>query len=361
MKRLYWFTFLAVVFIIGCGDSGTNPDDEIRIVDLSAEWETASAESQNIDATQLSAAYDQAAQIDRLTSLVVVRNGYLIEEEYYEGRLPGDLHDVRSVTKSLTSSLIGIAIREGELQNTSQTIGDFLTASENHSAEKLGITIEQLLTMSSGLQWSESEYSAWRTSANQVNYMLDKPFAFSPGSQFSYNTGASHLLSEILTEATGVSTYDYAKTHLLNKLGVVLSGWDIVPTGRYNGGAGAKLNSRDIAKFGQLYLQGGKSGSEQVIPADWISRSLESLYNVPWSTDELLDVRYGYLWWMDKGRSADMFLAWGYGGQFIYGVPSLNLIIVTTTRWQGIGETGARAKESELLNLIHTSILPAMQ
>lgn len=367
MKRFHAFFFSIVIlylcFILtGCKDNPTDPGS--AIIDLSNELSTASPASQNIDASQLEAAYQKAGQTTGLQSLLVLRNGLLVAEEYFSGYNENRLNHVRSVTKSVISTLIGIAIEKGFLQNTNQTLAEYLGPyAENLDAQKGQITIEQLLTMTSGFSWNETggnEYSTWRSSVDQINYVIDKPLVATPGLQFNYNSGAVHLLSVILTRATGMSTLDFADKYLFGPLGISIVAWEQVSGNFYNGGAGLQFTARDMAKFGLLFLQNGFSGDQEIVPSAWVQQSWQQHQTLGFSFGAMQSVHYGYLWWMDKGQNHDAFLAWGYGGQFVYCVPDLNLVVIATSRWQ-LAAADASAQEQANLDLIINNVLPAVK
>ncbi|MBW7461570.1 serine hydrolase, partial [Paenibacillus sepulcri] len=166
---------------------------------------------------------------------------------------------VYSLTKSILSALIGIAIGEGCIQGVKQPIADYFA--EVASAEdprKRGILIEHLLTMTPGFHWPDFDKPYWkmRRTPDWVSFILDQPMAHTPGEAFTYNSGGSHLLSAILRKATGEPVYDYAKRHLFDKLGFIRPRWNS-SSGIHEGGTGLHISAQDMAKFGQLYLQGG--------------------------------------------------------------------------------------------------------
>lgn len=163
-----------------------------------------------IDTVQLSEAYSQAEDIDGIYSLIVSRYGEILVEKYFHDHSSEKVHDVRSVTKSLTSILIGIAIDKGFIRDINEKISNYiLPLISNFDEDKKTITIEHLLTMSAGFQWPPigdwSEYTRWINSPDQIEHVMNKPIISTPGTVFNYNDGASHFLSVILTEATGLS------------------------------------------------------------------------------------------------------------------------------------------------------------
>ena len=365
-RKFLWRLTICSIFclclfqLIGCNKSPTAPSREQ--VDLSIALQTASPESQRIDASQLATAFTQARQTGGLRSLLVARNGRLVAEEYYGNYDVTRLNHVRSVTKSVISALIGIAIDKGFIKSVDQTLVDYpVTGSLDQ--QKRQISIRHLLTMTSGLQWNEvngPEYSTWISSGDQIEYVLQKPFVATPGQQFNYNSGAVHLLSVVLTKATGMNTLAFADAHLFGPLGIIEKRWQQVSGGYYNGGAGLELLARDMVKLGLLVLQNGFSGKQPIIPESWVAQSTQTQQRLGFAYSAMNNVNYGYLWWLDSGQSHPAFLAWGYGGQFIYCVPAFNLVIVTTSQWQ-LSATDADQQEIANLNLIINHVIKSVK
>ncbi len=321
------------------------------------------AEAQNIDSDLLTVAYLTARQTQGIKSLLVNRNDVLVSEEYFGDGGLDSLNHVRSVTKSVMSALIGIAIDKGFVQDVNRTLTELLSSVVDSLDEAKGqITIQHLLTMTSGFQWDEmnnvTEYNNWVLSDDQIKYILNRPLVDTPGQRFNYNTAASHLLSVILTEATGMSTLDFAKQYLFTPLGIESVAWGRFEQGYYNGGADLQLRPQDMIKLGRLYLEQGIYNSSQIIPSEWIANTTQ----VQISTNNAVPFgpNYGYLWWMGRENNHDLYFANGYGGQFIVNVPDLNLVVVATSEWRSLG---GRAGEQwyNVLNLIMSMVLPAVR
>ena len=329
-------------------------------VDLRLEWETASPRSAGMDEGALARADQLAAQIPRLRSLLVVRRGRLVRERYWGGRTASDLADVRSVTKSVVSTLTGLALERGHLSSLDQTLGELLPAGvATLDPWERAITIRDLLTMSGGWEWHEQGaigYNEWILSGDPVGYLLAKPEASPPGDTFVYNTAAVHLLGIVLEAAVGETLPAFADEVLFGPLGIGARAWEPLG-GHVNGGAGLDLRPRDLARIGQLFLQEGWSGDERVLPAGWVEEATRHHY--PWISDAgPTNVSYGYLWWTDEDH--DGYLAWGYGGQFIYVAPARDLVVVATTEWGQIAGQGIPADLSaQVLRVIVEGVLPA--
>jgi CubicO group peptidase (beta-lactamase class C family) len=280
---------------------------------------------------ELDNAFEIASETEGLWSLLVQFEGELIREAYYSSKNDNTLFHIRSITKSIISALIGIAIDRGEISNTDVRLVDALQSVPYAYDESKGtITLEHILTMSSGLEWNEmggNEYSMWMNSNNKITYVIDKPMIYNPGQQFTYNSGTSHLLSVILSEATGVNTLDYAHEYLFGPINITNVAWQNIGSENYyyNGGSGLMMTSRDLLKIGECYLAGGLFNSERIISQDWVNRSTEPHIQ---TGRTFYGSNYGYLWWIEQIDNKDCFYGMGYGGQFLFVIPEIDLIIV---------------------------------
>jgi CubicO group peptidase (beta-lactamase class C family) len=277
----------------------------------------------------LDAASNAASEVPTLHSLLVSWRGELLLERYSKGIQPTRLANVKSVSKSVISALVGIAIDRSLLPGVKQPIESYfpdVLKAEKDPARR-NITIENLLTMQSGLQTtSNRNYGAWVLSSNWVRHALTRPLTSVPGTRMEYSTGNTHLLSAILTKATGRNTWQFAQEALAKPLGFSLARWPQDPQGIYFGGNDMLLTPRQMVAFGQLYLNRGKVGSVQVVPAGWVDESFKEHAE---STRER-ERFYGYGWWIRDLAGYRGHYAWGYGGQFIFVVPDLELVVVMT-------------------------------
>ena len=291
-------------------------------------WRTTTPEAQGMDGGLLEEAGDRVpTELPDVSALLVVRHGRLVFERYYGGVGPDDPIDVRSVTKSVTGALVGIALAEGDLEDLDQTVGELIPDRIPPGADPRtpSITLEHLLTMTSGLAWdATSDYQRLIASHDWIGLTLGLPVAYEPGTVFAYNSGGSHLLSVILAEATGQETADYAQDRLFDPLGIEPGEWDRSPQGETIGGFGLKLTPRDMAKLGELYLNGGRWDGEQIIPADYVLASTTQQSD----GDATGGTPYGYQWWVTDASGSPAFYALGYGGQYIYVLPDLDLVVV---------------------------------
>jgi CubicO group peptidase (beta-lactamase class C family) len=355
---------LVIPLLWACGDAPTGPSTDLpaQIVDLSLGWSTAEATRVGFDGRRLGDALEHARDLDFLRGLVIARNGYLVHEEYYGGHTRDSLADVRSVTKAVISTLVGIAIRDGLFSGVEQSLGELLPASAaTLEPEKRAVSLLHLLTMTSGFDWHESGpvgYSDWYFAADHIRYLTDRPLSDAPGTRFNYNSAAAHLLSVVLTEQSGTATAEFARIHLLEPIGIDSTRWERLSGGYANGGSGFAVRPRDLARLGQLFLQHGASGIRQVVPTAWTLEATTPRFDAFAADDPLRSLNYGYLWWIEPVAPHPAFFAWGYGGQFLYIVPSLNLVIVTTSEWRVAGTAGTD-QAARALSLIIDHIIPA--
>ncbi|MHA1960248.1 MAG: serine hydrolase domain-containing protein [Candidatus Thorarchaeota archaeon] len=273
-----------------------------------------------------------------MNAIVVVRHGFIVLEQYYSFYDENTTSNIFSCTKSFTSTLVGLAIENGFIDNVSQKVLDFFPnrTIENLDSWKESLTIEDLLTMQAGFDWDDnsnsgmSEYNNMLVSDNWVQFVLDRQMALAPGTIFNYNSGASHLLSTIVQNATGMNGEDFAEEYLLNPLGISRFTWREDPHGINIGGNTIQMTARDMARFGYLFLREGRWNGEQVLSSDWVSEATRTHTSVGVGTT------YGYQWWISEGRGS--YSARGYSGQFIFVVPEHDLVVVfkATSGWNNI-------------------------
>ena len=297
-----------------------------------------------------------AEQLSPLTSLLVVQAGHPVLERYYNGMTASRAVNLKSVSKTLLSPLVGIAIRDGYLTGPAQPVADVLGPRLNDGLEpeKRGITIEHLLTMTAGLEsTSFGNYGGWVSSRNWVRNALARPLRCPPGTCWGYSTGNTHLISAALTQATGKSTLVYAREVLFEPLGIQLPAWDRDPQGIYLGGNNMRLRPRDLLAIGQLYLDGGRHAGRQLIPEEWIRASWEPRSRSRWNRNN-----YGYLWWSREAGGERVYYGWGYGGQFLFVVPSLEAAIVVTSTLHGRRERG---HNRDVHRLVGSYLVPVLR
>jgi CubicO group peptidase (beta-lactamase class C family) len=312
----------------------------------------------HIGATQpaalLEAAAKAASELPRLRSLLVSHKGALMLERYYNGARASQPANIKSASKSVIAALVGIAIAKGHIKGLNQPIADYFPElGKDAERKKRQIAIEDLVTMRSGLEsTSGREYGAWVRSRNWVGYVLAQPLVDEPGTRVEYSTGTSHLLSAILTKATKMSTWQFAQQELAKPLGFTLAKWVQDPQGIYFGGNEMLMTPRQMLRFGELYENNGRIGDRQLIPREWVEKADDGVGRSRWGSDR----EYGYGFWIRDFGPYKSFYAWGYGGQFIFVVPDLDLVVVTTSRADVSRER--RDHLGAIYDLVETLIVP---
>jgi CubicO group peptidase (beta-lactamase class C family) len=293
-------------------------------------WKESTPEVQGIDPRLPS---DLQWHIERefphIRSVLVLRHGYLVFEEYYQGFHQDSLHNVWSVAKGFTSALIGIALGEGYLKGLDLKLMSFLpeyrTAAVDPRTEE--ITLRHLLTMTSGLDCPDGPiFGQAVESDDTVRFVLEQPMMDEPGKVFSYSSGCAHLLSAVLTRSTNMTMLELAEVYLFRLLGISARGW-VEHQGYTLGGHGLSLRTRDLAKFGYLYLNQGEWEGKQVVPSEFVRESTQE-HNQGGPPG---NVGYGYLWWVTEIKGHPVYLAGGWGGQFVHILPDLDVVVAITS------------------------------
>ena len=275
-------------------------------------------------------AHVAAQRLPRLHSLLISYHGELVFEEYYNGTDPRRPANMKSASKSVISALVGIAIDKGYIDSVSVPIAEILPEyfSDEANAAKQQITIENLLTMQSGLETtSNRNYGRWVMSDDWIEFAINQPLVAKPGTRMLYSTGSTHLLSAIITRTSGMGTKEFAQQNLTSPLGYSMSYWPQDPQGIYFGGNDMEMTPRQMLAFGELYLNKGVYQGEQVIPESWIQTSHRPHARSPRGQGRY----YGYGWWLRDLAGMLVPVAWGYGGQLIFVVEPLDLVVVATS------------------------------
>jgi len=296
----------------------------------SAGWPIASPASQGIDAAALQAVFDGASERTSfvLNGIVVVRNGYLVGERYY-GSAPSALFAIHSVTKSVASMLVGIALDQGKLKNLDQTVGELLpeAAAKAPDSAVNRMALMEILTQTSGLQ--EIDGSALSLVPDLVGSVLGRPVHRADPPAWAYCNAAVFLLTPILVRAVGVSIEDYARQVLFAPLGIDRFGWDHDGTGNAMSWDGLKLSPRDLVKIAWTMGDGGRWRGRQVVPERWAMESVQSRVAPTWRVPPTTVDGYGYLWFSGTLMGRRAFWGWGLGSQFTLLVSSLDLAVAT--------------------------------
>jgi CubicO group peptidase (beta-lactamase class C family) len=324
-----------------CAGKKDNPAANHSLRDLSQTgletddyWVFAAPRSEGMDPGRLE---EMLTAIDKgsynIHSLTVVRNGKIVMDCYGTDwkhdrtMTPGDLHELHSVTKSVTSLLLGIAIGEGKIPGVDSRVMSWFPDDgiTNLKSGKMDLTLEDLLTMRSGLDWTEgSDDSLFFDPAVTARVILGRPMTSAPGTVWGYSSGNSQILGEILRRATGKTPAAYADEKLFGPLGITKYKWSADHSGTSYGGWGLFLRSRDMARIGWLCLQGGLWEGRRIVPSDWLETATARHTATPWDGGG-----YGYHWWTPFMGG---FAARGYEGQMIYVFPEKKLVVVFTSK-----------------------------
>jgi CubicO group peptidase (beta-lactamase class C family) len=324
--------------LAGCGGPEAEELAAIDYAPLAAgDWPVSTPQEQGLDPMLVAELYYNAERSESLYGLLVIKNGYLVAEKYFHGKSMTQLSSRASVTKSITSALVGIALEQGCLSSVDQKMMDFFPelASRVRDPRKNQITIRHLLQMRAGYPWEESSgelldlmFSGFRSSN-----LVDVPLVRDPGSGFDYSNLGVHLLGIIVARACDTDLKSYAQEHLFAPLGGEVGAWLRGWEDYYIGFADLEITARDMARFGQLYLDEGRFQGNQVVPAGWVRDSLQTYSEDAWYYGvgrNWRDSAYGYLWWSIRAGDHRYNLAWGHGGQQIAVLDDLDLVVVAT-------------------------------
>lgn len=310
----------------------------------------------SLDPGRLQTAFDRAAELPKLRSFLISVDGRIVAERYYRGATRTRTANVKSVSKSIISALVGIAIAERKLKGVDQSLGEFFASElrDSADADKRDITLADLLSMRAGLESTSFEnYGRWVTSRNWVRSALDRPIVAPRGGPMIYSTGNSHLLSAILTKTTGMSTWAYARRKLGAPLGIDIPQWPRGPQGIYFGGNDMRLTPRAMVAVGELYRNGGRVRGRQVLPEWWVDSSFVVRTHSPFNGHG-----YGWGWWTRDAADYRVNFAWGYGGQFIFIIPALRATVVMTSDAEGRREWGHL---DALHDLLDSHVIPVLE
>ncbi len=365
MKNKYLTILLLIlsliIFVFSCKDKAVSPSDSYvyKIPEQTNDgWETTSLNSVGIIKQPIISLIDkiQNEEYKNVHSILIIKQGKLVFEEYFEGEKfklaqytgvmgfeRDDLHNLCSATKSFTSACIGICIDQGLIQNANQKVFDFFPEHAdllNDSPDKKRLTLDHLLTMSSGIDWNDAETSYYEpqndmnrifNNSDPTRYMLAKPLVWTPGNQFEYQNVNTNILGEIVRRASEYRVDVFCNKYIFSKLGISSYEWQMIPNDVVLASGELKLRPRDMAKFGLLFLNKGVWDGEQLISQDWIEVSTRKHFTLngwQWADG------YGYQWWHNtfhtNNNSYSAYFADGWGGQTIYVFDELDMIVVFT-------------------------------
>lgn len=373
--------FFLIAILLGCQPS-TNKKKETNQPKGRFEFSLSNLATAGLDSIQIQRMEDSinSGVYPNIHSVLILKNQNLVYEHYFEGKdeLWGEdlgiiahhkdsLHDVRSISKSIVATCIGIAINQGEIESVQQGIFDFYPEFEKYNTGlRSQITVETLLTMTTGMEWNENvPYSDPRnseilmtSSPNPIEYVLSRPIVNTPGEAWEYNGGTTQLLASIIERATGKNIHEYAKMNLFEPLGIEDSEWTKFPGLDLPAAAsGLRLTSRDLLKFGMLYANLGKWDGRQVLSKEWVMNSLRP--HIWFGRNN--NVGYGYQFWIFKANTINsnhndlLPSAVGNGGQRIY-LDDKNEMVIVITAGNYNDWTLQKDSESLLVDFIYPAL-----
>ena len=336
---------LALALLVGCGPSS----QELEAVDYAplagADLEVSTPSEVGLDEMALAELYLNAAQLKTLYGLLVIKDGQLIAEKYFNGSAIDKPKFMASATKSFTSALVGIALDRGCLSSVDQGFMEFFPEYEDRidDPRKAPITIRDLLQMRSGFVWEERTEpymeSLFTSRGYWLPFIAGFPLTSDPGATFGYSNLSSHLLAVLVARACDTDLRTFAQEHLFAPIGAEVGDWSQDADGNYYGAHGMSLTARDMARFGLLYLNSGEYEGNEVVSADWVSDSLDRHSEdmnisgwLPWSSryGHYRDLGYGYQWWSASAGDHQFNYASGHGGNQIIVLDDLNMVIVAS-------------------------------
>jgi len=317
---------VTALLLQGC-DRKTDPGS------VGYDWPLSAPEAQGLDKKSIDAAYMRAAELGFVDGLLIIRNGHLVGEAYYNGYGRDVPHQLWSVTKSFLSALVGIALDKGLIDDIDAKVMDYFPeyVFAGMDPRFYDITVRDLLAMRMGIDREQNNLIPVLNTDNWIRETFRLPLLYDPGTKFSYNSLQSLLLSAIITRTSGMTARQFAEQYLTGPMGIEIQSWGSDPQGNTIGGYDLYMTPRDMAVLGYLYINDGVIDGRQIIPQDWIDLSWHKTNLNDGSWGVLTEYNYGYHWWIGKMKSYDLFIAWGMGGQFIICAPAQDLIVVVTS------------------------------
>jgi CubicO group peptidase (beta-lactamase class C family) len=303
------------------------------------DWPRATPASAGIDDSELASAYQFARTMPGVHAALVLRGGKLVAEEYFNGYTASTPQCIKSVSKSMLSMLYGAAWGDGLIAMETPLV-QYLPAIASDSDPRRGqILVGHMLSMTAGLSWTENDATFWPSfiqSKEPTKFIAGQPMIATPGATFHYNTGLTVLAAHVLDDLTPGTLLDYARERVFSRIGIDIQRWDRDAEGYLFGGTEMYMPPRDLARLGELYLRDGNLDGDQVIPVAWAQTSPKPIRDA-----------YGAYWWNRTSGGHEVFHAWGYGGQMVFVVRALDLVVVVTHVWDVSGEvSGANAERA---------------
>ncbi len=352
-------TIFASVLILAMACCSSSLPDSFQPQVANDGWPVSSAEEQGIDPEKIEDAYREAGRLDNIYSLLVVKNGFLIAEKYFNGQDIAMANSTASVTKSFTSALAGIALREGVLSSLDLRLCEFFPEIDWKSADprKSEITLRQVLQMRSGYPWEEADgyLTALFARSNWIPLLAEFPLMSDPGTRWGYSNLMSHMMAVVISRAAGRTLLSFAQEFLFTPLEIEVARWPRDANGYYYGMGDMQFTPRNLARFGQLYLDKGLFNGRQIVPEEWVDASFQVYSPTTYPGEIMSAIRqlgYGYFWWSGVSGARRFNYAWGHGGQVIAVAGDLNMVVVASAAPQSGFDNAAWQNEKAVLEVV---------
>lgn len=366
MKKLLYFLISLGCLILFSLPACTGQEAGSYFPD--ATWRKSSPEDQGLNPIKVNSFIRELRKgnLQRpITSFLIVKNGYLVVNESFNGYNLETPHTLQSVTKSITSTLVGVAIQNGFIKNLDQKVVDFFPeyqSIDHLNPHKRSMNLEHTLTMRTGQAWTGERHLGPlnRHPGDRMKYVLDYKMETEPGKKWYYNSGIAILLGGLIENATGMNTEDFAQQYLFEPMGIESAKWSWSHRGIPHTGGGLFLKPADMARIGYLYLRDGKWGNRQLLPDWWLKEATTRHVPHTNSIAGVSKIGYGYMWWLmplqktDKSSAPpEIYMAYGHWGQFIFVVPRYDMVVVFTNN-----NSASYSDEIKPISLLYDYVLP---
>jgi len=348
---------IGVGLVVGCGDENQDPLPEVPLDNF---WEVTSPALEQMDEAVLDELGADVKEMENVFSFLIIRNGKIVHEQYHNGANKNSLLHVRSITKRVTSALVGMGIDEGYVEGLQMPlINVFPEIAEPGTGEGWDdVTLYHLLHMVSGMEWNEeNEFDDYQNNQNApLQYIFARDIVHEPGTYYGYNTPGIDLLSYVVERSYGEHLADFTEQRLFDPLGILGYEWEASGNEVKRGGTGLELTARDQAKIGLLFLQNGNWDGDPIVPSEWIGQCFNNTLSLDGiQGDHIPGISIGHTWWTREIEGVTLHFADGYGGQMLMLIPEHDVVIVMNRLYQ-VDAT----KNNEAFNSFFNQILPAV-
>ncbi len=332
-----------------CHKADTQTDSEVF-------WTQTTPAEVGLNPELIKEATDNAKRLSNLFSLLVIKNGKIVVEEYFSGHDSRDKFHLRSITKNITSAATAIAIERKVLDSLEASITPHF--SQYAAKDKESVTIQNVLNMQTGIEWSEDEEVIALIDhliEDPIADQLDRDFTVAPGSAFNYNSANPHLLAEMIANRSGQSYEQFVRENVFDAVGISDVEWERDPQGRVWGGFGLQMRARDLARFGLLYLNDGIWAGQEVVPQPWVQKSAVGQTETPYE-----NTFYSLQWWISDTRDTPLFYGQGYGGQGLLLLPEHDMMVIVFQKHLVTSDISSR-QWSDFISQVFNPIFSAIE